>query len=511
LASFPSATGAGFVPVSLTPGSYNHDIVVERTAPPPVGPATSASMDGGLNNSGFSWFEKGYNADWPSAGLPAAGTVITSDSAADHEYQFAPDYRSNNAVLIDRTVTNVALVLAAAQAYNALSFLLSGANESATVRIGCAVYHEDGSVETNTIGCPDWMNNMYSAYSANGRVNVTNFTFANVNGGVPMLFAADMQLGNSTSAVTRIELGYVNGAGHSAVFAVSGAGETGAGFRPIGFRGYNADMVVEGTAMRPQSLTSATSGSMETGGLNTLRTWYERGYCAVWPESGLPAAGSVVTNGGVGEDRYELAPSYSGNNVALIDGESPVAELAPKEPVICLGLSVLGAAVQGPVTNGCVVEHQDGSRETNQVVVGDWYGTGPCALAAGGRVNLNSRIIDSAGGGPRLFAAEVMVANRTSAVTNVVVSYGGRGGRVAIFALSAAPVTSPAGPAVLSIGRGAGGDGSVVIRSSAPGRLEWTSALEGANTVWQPAGAILDEVTITPGSEQVRYYRVVGQ
>src|SRR5262249_50746773 len=87
-------TRADIVPIALTSGSYNQDVVVENTAPAPViaeGYST-ASMDNGVANSGFSWYEQGYNAANPATGLPPAGTIFTHQNAADHQYRMAPSY-----------------------------------------------------------------------------------------------------------------------------------------------------------------------------------------------------------------------------------------------------------------------------------------------------------------------------------------------------------------------------------------------------------------------------------
>src|SRR5580765_3950722 len=94
---------ADFAPIALTSGSYNQDVVVENTAPAPVvaGGYTTASMDNGAANTAFSWYELGYNTANPTTGLPAAGSVFTHQSAADHQYRMAPSYASNNAVLLD--------------------------------------------------------------------------------------------------------------------------------------------------------------------------------------------------------------------------------------------------------------------------------------------------------------------------------------------------------------------------------------------------------------------------
>src|SRR3569832_1406037 len=73
--ALPGSARADFVPVPLTPGSFNQDIVVEKTAPIPVIPGgyTTASMDGGINNNGDTWNETGFFVDNPDVGLPKAG------------------------------------------------------------------------------------------------------------------------------------------------------------------------------------------------------------------------------------------------------------------------------------------------------------------------------------------------------------------------------------------------------------------------------------------------------
>src|SRR3954466_3822941 len=85
---------ADFAPIPLTSGSFNRDIVVENTAPAPVlgGGYTTASMDYGLGNTAYSWYEVGFNVAAPATGLPAAGSTFTHQSASDHQYRMAPSY-----------------------------------------------------------------------------------------------------------------------------------------------------------------------------------------------------------------------------------------------------------------------------------------------------------------------------------------------------------------------------------------------------------------------------------
>src|SRR5678815_704919 len=97
---------ADFSPVPLASSSFNYDVVVERTAPPPIGRATTASMDAGTNNTDASWYEIGFNTIAPTTGLPAAGSTFASAAAANHQYTMASSYAANNAMLIDGIVTN---------------------------------------------------------------------------------------------------------------------------------------------------------------------------------------------------------------------------------------------------------------------------------------------------------------------------------------------------------------------------------------------------------------------
>ncbi len=509
---FPLTSSAQFTPILLAPESFNHDIVVERTAPAPIVAVTTASVETGLTNTGYTWFEKGYNADWPATGLPAAGSIITSDLATDREYQFAPDYRTNNAVLIDADSTHGELALASPAPFAALSFLLSGAHESIPTPVGYAIRHADGSVEPGTILCKDWMDStpIYDC-AAHGRVSVTTFTFANINANFPKLYAAGVALTNTTSPVTSVELSYVSGAGHSVIMALSGAATTPGPFAPIVVTGYNADVVVEATAARAKPLLAVTTATMSEGLANYSWTWYERGYVPGAPESGLPLSGSTVTNFNTPQQLYLLPPDYAQNNAALLDAESPSVHLIPANPVCCGVISFLNASANGPATNRCIIQFADGTSQTNWVVSPDWMDeTTPAALVASGRVNINNRLLESLGGaGPRLFAADIELKNTTAAVTNILVEWSNiPSGHTAFLAVSRKAPGTPPSAAALSIRVEPGG--TVVLESSAPGRLESTTLLNGESTVWESVGTINGPVRVTPPSHsEARFYRVV--
>src|SRR5258708_16093148 len=136
---------ADFVPIALTSSSYNQDVVVENTAPAPViaGGYTTASMDNGVANTGFSWYEQGYNTANPATGLPLAGAIFTHPNAADHQYRMAPSYASNNAVLLDATLTSATLTVTTPLALMRLSFFESGGHNG--VSFNYVVHHQNGT------------------------------------------------------------------------------------------------------------------------------------------------------------------------------------------------------------------------------------------------------------------------------------------------------------------------------------------------------------------------------
>ena len=61
-----SIAHAGYQPVTLLPGSYNADAIVESNATPVLKAVTTASVDNGTNNTASTWNEKGYDTANPT-------------------------------------------------------------------------------------------------------------------------------------------------------------------------------------------------------------------------------------------------------------------------------------------------------------------------------------------------------------------------------------------------------------------------------------------------------------
>jgi len=427
------ALQAQFAPIPLTPSSYTQDMVVEV---PNV--VTTATMDNGPENTGATWYEIGYySGDTGGTGLPSPGTVIVSSSASDHSYQFAPDYTTNNAILIDPTVTNATITLSSPSAFTGLSFLLAAGNGAETIQV--KVHHADLTVETNTITAPDWFNNSPVAYTANGRVDVQGRVPDSVSSGNPRMYSADITLTDTGSPVTSVTFARTGSGGHGAIFAISGT--TGSGFNPITFTGYNEDMIVEQAAQYLPPSQLFTTASMDTGTGNTGDTWYVRGFdtAAGATNTGLPPAGSTIASAAALDHQYTFAPSYSSNNVLLIDSGDG-GSLTWATPKAHSALSFLVSAGHGPILVDYTVVHEDNNVDQGVLTIPDWFNNTPVAYNANGRVDASTGVFDSvSAGNPRLYTVDVSLNDTTSPVTTVQFGFDGantNAGLAVIFAVS---------------------------------------------------------------------------
>lgn len=178
-------------------------------------------MDGGTANTGNTWYQAGYNADAPVTGLPAPGATVTSLALTDHHYQFASSYASNNVIYVDQANSPRTITLATPEKYSALSFLNATANGNVTLE--CTMHFEDGSSEIKTFQAKDWFNNSPIAFHSQGRVNLGNRTFNNVNANNPRLYEAEFILNNNVSKITSVDIAFLSGNANArvAILAVS--------------------------------------------------------------------------------------------------------------------------------------------------------------------------------------------------------------------------------------------------------------------------------------------------
>ncbi|HTV63030.1 MAG TPA: glycoside hydrolase family 76 protein [Verrucomicrobiae bacterium] len=437
LLSFIHAAFGGLAPMALTSGSYNQKMVVPATAPEPVVPGgyTTATMDSGAANTDTTWYEENYNVTNAASGLPHPGTTFTSASLPNHQYTMPPSYTANNALMLDAVLTNGAFTLTTPVAYAGLSFLESGGNNG--VSFNYTVHHQDGTEETGGTNIPDWFNGANPAWTANGRVNADTFAFSNVNGNDPRLYSLDIPLTNTASPVTSVGFSYTSGGGHGAIMAVSGL--NGTSYTPISVTGYNEDIVVEAAAGKPGELNGGTTATMDSGTNNTDSTFYELGYVPQAPDTGLPHAGSVITNLSAPDHLYQMPPSYTANDAILIDSNLPAATIVPATPAKYGGLSFLTACGNGPATLNCIVHYASGTTQTNSITVPDWFYNSPVAFVANGRVYVNNSMVDDLNAGsPDLYAVDIPLTDVYSPVTNISLHFltGAANANVAVFAVS---------------------------------------------------------------------------
>ncbi len=213
---------------------------------------------------------------------------------------------------------------------------------------------------------------------------------------------------------------------------------------PLAAGSYNEDMIVENTAPSDPD-GEYTTASMDAGVTNTGTSWYEQGYDSSAPATGLPAAGSTITNQSASDHIYTFAPSYTvANDVAMVDS-THTAVLTPATLTNFAALSFLAAAGHGPVTFDYTVMHADGTSETGAIDLPDWFNNTPVAFDAQGRVNVVSGAFSSVNGNnPNLYAEDITLTNTSSLVQiNLNWDSGNTGsGVAAILALSglAAPI-----------------------------------------------------------------------
>jgi hypothetical protein len=535
LTSISLSQAAVYNPLPIQTGSYNADLIVESNATPRLDVVTTATVDNGTNNTANTWFEQGFDTANPGNGLPPANTVFTAQGNANYSFRTPPTYAGPNGILIDTQVTNGTFTLTAPAAYNLLSFLGSGGNGGDV--IGVRVNHADGTSETGSFGCPDWFNGTGIAYIAGGRCqNPVTFT-TETDGANPRIYFRDVVLANTTSAVTNIVLTYLSGgsSSHNDILGVSGATTPGGPVAPIAVTGYTYDFVVEASAAKRGLVvangtsTQATTQTMDNDA-NTGFTFYERGHDfnminngpviygdalvnSIAQKSGIPVHGTTFTNA-AGDHVYTMAPDYTVNDVVWGSPTVPNATITLVTPTAASSLSFLDAAGNGPVSPMVIVHHQDGSSETNSIIIQDWFSSATPIYIPNGRVDTGSgqwsQQLFAGNGADRLFSSDLPLANVVSPVTSIDLVYTNTGGRAGIFAVSALagavpPIFTqqPAGTNTV-----AGNDVflSAQVSGTAPFTFQWQKGTNGSYATLNNGGNVSGATTTNLSVTSADYF-----
>jgi predicted alpha-1,6-mannanase (GH76 family) len=278
---------------------------------------------------------------------------------------------------------------------------------------------------------------------------------------------------------------------------------SGPGFAPIPLTSasYSQDMVIERTALAVPN-GAYTTASMDAGVANTANGWYEQGYDASAPATGLPPAGSTITSQSSSDHVYTLAPSYSAKNAAMVDS-SHSANLVPATSNPFSALSFLTAAGHGPVTVDYQVNHANGTAEVGKFVSPDWFFNAPVVFNAQGRVDVVSGAFNNVNAGnPRLYSEDIALTNLASPVSNVQLTWdsGNSAGSVgAVFALS--------GVAVQPVSLGITLSGGQVVLTWPFGELLEATNLSGP---WVTNPAAVSPYAVPPDATS-KFFRVEEQ
>jgi hypothetical protein len=477
---------ADYYPIALTPASFNADVVVENTAGTNFNRYVTATMDGGTNNNGSTFYENGYNnVNQPWTGLPVHGSTFTAISNTTHQFTMPSDYTVNNAVLIGNYAgyTTGTLTLTAPTALTNISILASAGNGPVTNTF--TIHYAGGGTQPGTMYVDDWTGGTNIAWFNNGRVNMDNGTLASLaytNGTNRRLFFYDTSLSDTVDNVTSIDFTYVGG-GRAVFFGLSGATAAGPNFTPLAVSGFNKDVVVEATAP-VVGFAKAATFSMDGGPANTGNTWYEIGFNRANPTHGIPHPGTPVT-GGAPLHTFNMPASYTVNNVvgmAASPGWSN-ATITLTAPASYAQISFLASSGNGSQSINGVIHHSADPDEPFSIIVPDWFnGANPLITASGRFVDETLTFNNEGNPNPRIYAADVSVSGLSS-ITSIDLNYASAGGASMIFALAGATILgNPLNPVGIT---GYNADG--IVEASLPDP-RFPYALTSATTVSMDGG-----------------------
>jgi len=219
-------------------------------------------------------------------------------------------------------------------------------------------------------------------------------------------------------------------------------------FAPIGLTAssLNQQMVVpvgataSGTANA--QFNAFITATMDAGTARTGNTWYQVGFNAAAPTTGLPM-GTTFASAANPAVNFALQPANV-NNALLLNTSNTSGTLTFANPASFTTLSLLASDGNGAANITLTANLVGGgTAPLGTVSVPDWFNGANAALVANGRVSNGDATFNNVNSGnPRIYQIDIPVPT-TTAISSIAVSWGGSGGtQTTIYGISGTKGTS---------------------------------------------------------------------
>src|ERR1019366_23882 len=156
-------------------------------------------------------------------------------------------------------------------------------------------------------------------------------------------------------------------------------------YSPVAVSGYNQKVII--AADTPATWGSGnnavaavlTNGNtyctvtMDGALAKTGSTWYEKGYYAAQPNSGIPAAGSTISSIGRPFIHYTMPSTYATNCAYYLSIAVSNATIKFATPTAASSLAFLAGGGNGGIWIRVELGFQGGGSETNWIFAPDWF------------------------------------------------------------------------------------------------------------------------------------------
>ena len=210
---------------------------------------------------------------------------------------------------------------------------------------------------------------------------------------------------------------------------------------PVPITGYNHDVIVEVGA---GDLLNAVTATMDAGTAKTGDTWYQQGFNATAPTTGLPIGSNITSQTGHGTFRLQPA---AGNNAILLNAASNTATVNLTTPAAYPHLAFYSSSGNGVGTLNYTLNFVGGATQTGTFTSPDWFFVNEnIAYVANGRVQPSDESFDAVNSGnPRVYEQLITVNNPSALLSGITLNWTGStaNANTAILALSGGLVPEP--------------------------------------------------------------------